>query len=69
MRGGHWSQRTSAATAVLPLLLLLSASALQALSAGPFGTEESRKDFEARIMGDESAWTNINEKSRGILPR
>ncbi len=47
----------------------MASTALQALSAGPFGTEESRKDFEARIMGDESAWTNINEKSRGILPR
>ena len=41
----------------------------QALSAGPFGTGESRKDFEHRIMNDESAWTNVNDKNQGILPR
>jgi len=41
----------------------------QALGAGPFGTGESRKDFEERIMNDESAWTGTNETTQGILPR
>jgi hypothetical protein len=41
----------------------------QALGAGPFGTGESRKDFEERIMNDESAWTSTNGSAQGILPR
>ncbi len=41
----------------------------QAMGAGPFGTGESRKDFEHRIMNDESAWTGTNETTQGILPR
>jgi len=47
----------------------MKAIALQALGAGPFGTGESRKDYEARIMGDEGAWTNMNDRNRSILPR
>ena len=42
---------------------------LSKLGAGPFGTGESRKEFEHRIMNDESAWTNMNHKGQGILPR
>ena len=45
------------------------ATVVSKLSAGPFGTGESRKDFEARIMSDESAWTNLNSHGRSILPR
>jgi hypothetical protein len=47
----------------------MKATALQALGAGPFGTGESREDFEKRIMNDESVWTNVNNKDRSILPR
>jgi hypothetical protein len=50
-------------------LALMATAAKQALGAGPFGTGESRKDFEHRIMNDESAWTNVNDKNQGILPR
>ena len=50
-------------------LAKMKAIALQALGAGPFGTGESRKDYEARIMGDEGAWTNMNDRNRSILPR
>lgn len=42
---------------------------LSKLGFGPFGTGESREDFEKRIMADESAWTNMNHKGQGILPR
>jgi len=45
----------------------MKAAALQALSAGPFGTGESRKDFEHRIMNDESAWTSSRNQN-SILP-
>jgi len=47
----------------------MATAAKQALGAGPFGTGESRKDFEHRIMNDESAWTNVSDKDRSILPR
>lgn len=47
----------------------MKANAIQAMGAGPFGTGESRKDFEHRIMNDESAWTNMNPRTQGILPR
>jgi hypothetical protein len=50
-------------------LASMATAARQALGAGPFGTGESRKDFEARIMNDESAWTNMGSKGQGILPR
>ena len=36
---------------------------------GPFGTGESREDFEKRIMETEDAWTNMNSRDRSILPR
>jgi hypothetical protein len=42
---------------------------LSKLGFGPFGTGESREDFEKRIMNDESAWTNMSHKGQGILPR
>lgn len=54
---------------LLERMAIMATAAKQALSAGPFGTGESRKDFEKRIMNDESAWTNMNPKSQGILPR
>lgn len=47
----------------------VSAPVLNKLGFGPFGTGESRKDFENRIMSDESAWTNMNHRDRSILPR
>jgi hypothetical protein len=50
-------------------MAIMATAARQALGAGPFGTGESRKDFEHRIMNDESAWTNVNHKGQGILPR
>jgi hypothetical protein len=50
-------------------LASMATAAKQALGAGPFGTGESRKDFEHRIMNDESAWTNVSDKDRSILPR
>jgi len=46
----------------------MAVTAVRKLSAGPFGTGESRKDYEKRIMHDESAWTNMNHKAQGILP-
>ncbi|MFA5377420.1 MAG: hypothetical protein WC455_16835 [Dehalococcoidia bacterium] len=49
-------------------MAIMATAAKQALGAGPFGTGESRKDFEHRIMNDESAWTNVNNKNQGILP-
>ena len=54
---------------VLERLAKMKAAAIQAMGAGPFGTGESRKDFEERIMNDESAWTNMGSKGQGILPR
>jgi methylmalonyl-CoA mutase cobalamin-binding subunit len=42
---------------------------MYALCAGPFGTGESRKDYEKRIMETEDAWTNMNPRTQGILPR
>ena len=50
-------------------LASMATAAKQALGAGPFGAGESRKDFEHRIMNDESAWTNVSDKDRSILPR
>ena len=47
----------------------MKAAAIDRLGFGPFGTGESREDFEKRIMADESAWTNMNHKGQGILPR
>ena len=54
---------------LLERMAIMATAAKQALGAGPFGTGESRKDFEARIMNDESAWTNLNDRNKGILPR
>lgn len=54
---------------LLERLAKMKANAIQAMGAGPFGTGESRKDFEHRIMNDESAWTNMNPRTQGILPR
>ena len=54
---------------LLERMAIMATAAKQALGAGPFGTGESRKDFEHRIMNDESAWTNVNHKGQGILPR
>lgn len=54
---------------LLERLAKMKAAAVQAMGAGPFGTGESRKDFEHRIMNDESAWTNIGHNKQGILPR
>ena len=54
---------------VLSRLAKMKATALQALGAGPFGTGESREDFEKRIMEDESAWTGLSNKTGSILPR
>jgi hypothetical protein len=47
----------------------MKVSAIQAMGAGPFGTGESRKDYEKRIMETEDAWTNMNHKAQGILPQ
>lgn len=47
----------------------MKANAIQAMGAGPFGTGESRKDYEKRIMETEDAWTNIGHNKQGILPR
>jgi hypothetical protein len=47
----------------------MKASIIEAMGAGPFGTGESRKDFEERIMTTEDAWTNMNSRDRSILPR
>lgn len=53
---------------LLDRLAKMKVAAIQAMGAGPFGTGESRRDFEHRIMNDESAWTNMNGKDRSILP-
>jgi hypothetical protein len=47
----------------------MKAAAIQAMGAGPFGTGESRKDYEKRIMETEDAWINMNPRTQGILPR
>ncbi len=54
---------------LLERLAKMKANAIQAMGAGPFGTGESRKDYEKRIMETEDAWTNMNHKGQGILPR
>jgi hypothetical protein len=54
---------------LLERMAIMATAAKQALGAGPFGTGESRKDFERRIMSDESAWTSVSNKDRSILPR
>lgn len=54
---------------LLERLAKMKATALQAMGAGPFGTGESRKDYEKRIMETEDAWTNMNPRTQGILPR
>jgi hypothetical protein len=54
---------------LLERLAKMKASAIQAMGAGPFGTGESRKDYEKRIMETEDAWTNMNPRTQGILPR
>ena len=53
---------------LLERMAIMATAAKQRLSAGPFGTGESRKDFEARIMSDESAWEGLSRNSRSILP-
>jgi hypothetical protein len=62
-------QETSLKQRLLERMAVMATVAKQALGAGPFGTGESRKDFEKRIMNDESAWTNVSNKDRSILPR
>ena len=54
---------------LLDRMAKLKATAIAKLGFGPFGTGESREDFEKRIMNDESAWTNMSHKGQGILPR
>jgi hypothetical protein len=54
---------------LLERLAKMKASAIQAMGAGPFGTGESRKDYEKRIMETEDAWTNMNPRTQGRLPR
>ena len=54
---------------LLERMYRLKATAIAKLGFGPFGTGESREDFEKRIMNDESAWMNMNHKGQGILPR
>lgn len=54
---------------LLERLAKMKANAIQAMGAGPFGTGESRKDYEKRIMETEDAWTNMNSRTQGILPR
>lgn len=54
---------------LLERLAKMKAAAVQAMGAGPFGTGESRKDYEKRIMETEDAWTNIDHNKQGILPR
>ncbi len=54
---------------LLERLAKMKTAAIQAMGAGPFGTGESRKEFEKRIMETEDAWTNMNPRTQGILPR
>ena len=54
---------------LLERLAKMKAAAIQAMGAGPFGTGESRKDYEKRILETEDAWTNMIPRSQGILPR
>lgn len=56
-------------TQLLERMAQAKVAIIHKLSAGPFGTGESRKDFEARIMNDESAWTNVSNKDRSTLPK
>jgi hypothetical protein len=53
---------------LLARLAKMKAAAIQAMGAGPFGTGESRKDYEKRIMETEDAWINMNPRTQGILP-
>jgi len=62
-------EKPSLKVLLLERMAIMATAAKQALGAGPFGTGESRKDFEHRIMNDESAWTNVKDKNQGILPR
>ena len=62
-------QEPSLKQRLLERMAIMATATKQALGAGPFGTGESRKDFEHRIMNDESAWTNMSHKGQGILPR
>ncbi len=54
---------------LLERMARLKTTAIAKLGFGLFGTGESREDFEKRIMNDESAWMNMNDRNQGILPR
>jgi hypothetical protein len=60
---------TSLKKQLLDRMSTMKTALKQKLSSGPFGTEESREQYEKRIMNDDSAWTSVSNKDRSILPR